>query len=112
MEIVEYTLYYPMCRADKNGMPIQFSESDSDELKEDINFLSWEFGGSTTVKARGNSVDNTTGILLKENIILITLLGQPEQEIFLQGFCNELKVKKNQAAVMYTKRPVTVEFIK
>lgn len=112
MEIVEYTLYYPMCRADKHGMPIQFNEDDSNELKEDINFLSWEFGGSTTVKARGNWIDNTTGILLKENIMLITLLGQPEQEIFLQGFCNELKVKKNQVSVMYTKRPVTIEFIK
>lgn len=112
MEIVEYTLYYPMCRADEDGMPIPFEEDDRLDLKEDINFLSWEFGGSTTVKARGNWVDNTTGILLKERIMLITLLGQPEQEIFLQGFCQELKVKKNQTSVMYTKRPVTVEFIK
>lgn len=112
MEIVEYTLYYPMCRADKNGMPIQFNEDDSNELKEDINFLSWEFGGSTTVKGMGNWVEDTTGVLLKESIMLITLLGHPEQEIFLRGFCEELKGKKNQVSVMYTKRTVNVEFIK
>lgn len=112
MEIVEYTLYYPMCRADKNGMPTNFTEDDSNELKEDINFLSWEFGGSTTVKGMGNWVEDTTGILLKESIMLITLLGHPEQEIFLRGFCEELKGKKNQVSVMYTKRTVNVEFIK
>ena len=44
--------------------------------------------------------------------MLITLLGHPEQEIFLQGFCEELKGKKNQVSVMYTKRTVNVEFIK
>ena len=112
MEIVEYTLYYPMCRADENGMPIQFNENDSNDLKADINFLSWEFGGSTTVKGMGNWVEDISCILLKERIILITLLGHPEQEIFLRGFCEELKGKKNQTTVMYTKRTVNVQFIK
>lgn len=112
MEIVEYTVYYPMCCADKDGMPKVFTEDDRLELQEDINFISWEFGGSTTVKARGNWVDMGTGILLKENIMLITLLGHPEQEEYIKGFCESLKQKKNQNAVMYTKRPVTVEFIK
>ena len=112
MEIVEYTLYYPMCRADGHGIPIPFEEDDRIDMREDINFLSWEFGGSTTVKGMGNWVEDTTGVLLKESIMLITLLGHPEQEIFLQGFCEELKGKKNQVSVMYTKRTVNVQFIK